>query len=122
MKALLLSLALASATPVAQAQGTIAFGNSALTPIRARLLDGRQRPANARGDVRNGAFDGAEGTVDRPVVLARGRAGIGPVDGVMINAASVFPRPGTERGKVISLQTRVWDAAHGPDGWSDARL
>lgn len=122
MKALLLSLALEGATLVAHAQGTIWFGNSTLTPISVRLLDGTQRLANAQDDLLIGAFYGPGGTIAGPFMVAPGLATIGPVDGVMINAPRVFPLPGTEPGEVISLQIRVWDAALGADGWQAARM
>jgi len=122
MKPLLLIAALEAATVLAHAQGTIWFGNSTLTPISVRLLDGTQRLANAQDDLLIGAFYGPGGTITGPFVVAPGLATIGPVDGVMINAPRVFPLPGTEPGQVISLQIRVWDAALGADGWQAARM
>jgi len=121
VKTLLLALILEGATTLAQGQGNIAFGNSSLTPISVRLLDDTQRLATAADDLLIGAFYGPAGSLADALVIAPGLATIGPTDGLMVNAPNVFPLAETEPAQFVSLQIRVWDAALGPDGWSEAR-
>ena len=121
MKTVFPAIALGLTTLFAGAQGTINFGNSSVTPISVRLLDGTQRLATAADDLFIGAFYGPAGSSANTLVLAPGLATIGPTDGLMFNAPSLFPIPGTEPAQDISLQIRVWNAALGPDGWRKAR-
>jgi hypothetical protein len=119
MKKALLTLALVALTTVASfAQGTIAFGNGTLTRVTVRILDGSLRGnATAADGLGFYVFFGAAGTTD-PAALTRVDqpapiATIGTVDGIMVNAPSIFPLPGTEPGQVVSLQIRAWDIATG---------
>ena len=107
MKKLLLTLGLISITVFAHAQGTIAFGNSALTRIVVPSGDGSSRNATAADGLIIGVFYGPAGTTD--LVMAPGTATIGSTAGVMVGAPSVFALPGTEAGQVISLQIRAWN-------------
>jgi hypothetical protein len=120
MKILFLILFIETATTSIHAQGTIRMGNSPLTPISVRLLDGNQRLVTAEDNLLIGAFYGLAGTGADLLLPAPGLATIGPVDGVMINTPGILPLPGTEPGQVVSLQVRVWDAALGADGWREA--
>jgi len=107
MKKLLLTLGLIGITIFAHAQGTIAFGNSALTRIVVPSLDGGGgRNATAADGLIIGAFYGPAGTTD--LVMAPGTATIGSTAGIMVGAPSVFALPGTEAGQVVSLQIRAW--------------
>jgi len=121
VKTLLLAIALGATSAVAHAQGTIAFGNAALTRFHVRLADGTERLATAEDNLLIGAFYGPAYSTTDSLVLAPGLAMIGPADGVMVNAPSVFPLPGTHPEQDITLQIRAWDAALGPDGWQQGR-
>jgi hypothetical protein len=119
MKKVLLTLAMVALTTVASfAQGTIAFGNGTLTRVTVRNLDGSVRGnATAADALGFYVFFGAAGTTD-PAALTRVDqavpvATIGTVEGIMINAPSIFPLPGTEPGQIVSLQIRAWDLATG---------
>jgi len=109
MKKLILTLGLIGITTFAYAQGTIAFGNNALT----RTMiggDGAAIRGNTSADgVIFGAFYGPAGSGPEALVQAPGLASIGSTSGVMINAPSVFALPGTEPGQIVSLQIRGWN-------------
>ena len=107
MRKLLLTLGLIGITTFAHAQGTIAFGNSALTRIVLPLGDGTSRNTTVADGLIIGAFYGPAGTTD--LVMAPGTATIGSTAGIMVGAPSVFALPGTEAGQVISLQIRAWN-------------
>jgi hypothetical protein len=109
MKKQLLTLALVAMTSVAAySQGTIAFGNSALTRVQVRD-GGALRNATAADGIIIGVFYGSSASA---LAQAPGEAGIsGTTAGVMVNAASVFALPNTEPGQVVSLQIRAWDLA-----------
>jgi hypothetical protein len=112
MKRILLHLtALAGMVSFAHGQGTIAFGNSSLTRITILPPGGvPARNATAADGLSIFAYYGPAGTTD-PAGLrqAPGAASIGTNPGIMINAPSVFPLPGTEPGQVVSLQIRAWN-------------
>jgi hypothetical protein len=121
MKKTLLTLALVALTTVASyAQGTIAFGNSALTrvTVQGRAPDAGQTSGFGRATAADGlnfyVFFGAAGATDpsalTQVQQAAPLATIGATPGVMVNAPSVFALPGTEAGQVVSLQIRAWNA------------
>lgn len=115
MKKTLLTLALVALTTVASyAQGTIAFGNSALTRVTVRNLDGSVRGNATTGDgVNFYVFFGPAGAAADALTQVQQpepRASIGTTAGVMVNAPSVFALPGTEGGQVVSLQIRAWNA------------
>jgi hypothetical protein len=119
MKKALLTLVLVALTAIATyAQGTIAFGNGTLTRVQVREQQlGPLRNATAADGLGFSVFFGAAGISD-PAALTRVDqaapiATIGPVDGIMINAPSIFPLPGTEPGQVVSLQILAWDIATG---------
>ena len=105
MKTLLLILTLEAASLLACAQGTITFANNTVTWIGVTLPDGTEWHATAEDGLLIGAFYGPAGSSADSLVLAPGLATIGPIPGVMINASSVFPIPGTELGQVVSLQS-----------------
>jgi hypothetical protein len=112
MKKHLLTLALVAMTTVAAySQGTIAFGNSALTRVQLVQLDGTTRNALASDNLKIGVFFGQAGASADALTQAPGEAGIGSTAGVMANAPSVFALPGTEPGQIVSLQIRAWDDA-----------
>jgi len=112
MKKQLLTLALVAMTSVAAyAQGTIAFGNSALTRVQLVDLSGTQRNALATDNLKIGVFFGPAGASADALTEAQGTAGIGTTAGVMTGAASVFALTGTEPGQIVSLQIRAWDDA-----------
>jgi len=114
MKKLLLVIGVAAITAFAHGQGTIAFGNSALT--RVTVFDGGvRRNATAADGFLFGAFYGPAGSTQDYLVLAPGLATIGTTAGVMMNAPSVFALPGTQPGQVVSLQIRMWHASLGTD-------
>jgi len=118
MKKSLLTLALVALTTVASyAQGTIAFGNSALTRVQVIVPGTPARNALTSDNLMVGAFFGPAGAAADALALAPGTASIGTTAGVMVNAPSVFGLPGTEGGQVVSLQIRAWDASKGADGW-----
>jgi len=118
MKKLLLGISFIGFAIVAHGQGTIAFGNSALTRICIIMPGGTPggnpyRVATAADGLNFYVFFGPAGTTD-PSALTQVQqpaplATIGPVPGVMINAPSVFALPGTEGGRVVSLQIRGWN-------------
>jgi len=113
MKKSLLTIGFAAITALAQGQGTIAFGNSALTRIRIT--------GPTMGDsFFIGAFYGPAGSTQEYLLPAPSLATIA-TDGVMVNAPSVFALPGTEAGQVVSLQIRVWETALGSDWESVCR-
>jgi hypothetical protein len=119
MKKSLLTLALVALTTVASyAQGTIAFGNSALTRVQVIVPGTPARNAVVGDNLMVGAFFGPAGAAADALALAPGTASISPTTaGVLANAPSVFGLPGTEGGQVVSLQIRAWDASKGADGW-----
>jgi len=108
MKKLFLTLYLVTIAALAHGQGTIAFGNSALTRIQIPLPDGTLRNATAADGLVVGVFYGPAGSPCESLVQAPGLATIGNTAGVLVNAPSVFPLPGTEQGQVVSLQIRAW--------------
>jgi hypothetical protein len=111
MKRILLHLtALAGMVSFAHGQGTIAFGNSALTRICILLPGQSARLATAADGLSIFAYYGLAGTTDAAALRqAPGAASIGATAGVMINAPSVFALPDTEPGQVVSLQIRAWN-------------
>jgi len=110
MKKLLLTLALVAATAASYAQGTIAFGNSALTRF---LVNGRAALLTD-GPFNFGVFVNGSTEVVTPLgVSSSTTAGI-------ISAASVYAIPGTEAGQTVQLQIRGWAASFGAD-WQAAR-
>jgi hypothetical protein len=115
MKKTLLTLALVALTAVASyAQGTIAFGNSALTRVQFRAgAPGTATvnfdPATLGANIQIGVFVNGSAT---PVP---GFATIGTTAGVMINAPSVYALPGTQEGQVVSLQIRAWETGAAND-------
>lgn len=108
MKKLLVTFALISLTSLSYAQGTIAFGNSALTRITIYSEPGGTiRNATAADGLTFSIWYGPEGSTKDQLVTAPGLASIGPTAGVMINAPSVFALPGTSPNEVVSLQIRA---------------
>ena len=105
MKTLLLTLGLISLTTLSHAQGTIAFGNSALTRIIACYDN--PRPVTSADNVRISVWFGPAGSEQDALVQVPGTATIGATAGVMIGAPSVFALPGTEPNQVVSLQIRA---------------
>jgi hypothetical protein len=113
-KALLTCIFVALTAIPTYAQGTIAFGNGALTRIAVTLPGTTSRNATAADNLIVGAFYGPAGVTDPAALrLALPTASIGTTAGIMINAPSVFQLPGTNPGEVVSLQIRAWNAA----GW-----
>lgn len=115
MKKTLLTLALVALTTVASyAQGTIAFGNSALTRVMVNPGSGAAlRNATTADGLNFYVFFGQAGaTADALTQVQQPdpKASIGTTAGVMVNAPSVFALPGTEGGQVVSLQIRAWNA------------
>ena len=106
MKKFLLTLGLIGITTFADAQGTIAFGNSVLTRITCFVFPSRN--VTAADGFTFGVFYGPAGTYT-DLVMAPGTANIGSTPGVMVNAPSVFALPGTEPGQTVSLQIRAWN-------------
>ena len=122
MQKLLLTLALAALTPLCHGQGTIAFGNSALTKITTRSPDGTgQTPLPASAGYVFGVFYGSANSSQGQLQLAPGLAQIGTTAGVLVNAPSVFALPGTEPGQIVSLQIRGWSASFGNDWAASCR-
>jgi hypothetical protein len=114
MKKTLLTLALVALTAVAShAQGTIAFGNSALT--RVQIRDGATLRNATTGDGLNFyVFFGPANTAADALTQVQQpdpKASIGTTAGVMVNAPSVFALPGTEGGQIVSLQIRAWNSS-----------
>jgi hypothetical protein len=117
MKKTLLTLALVALTTVASyAQGTIAFGNSALTRVTVQGRGtGVAGAATSADGVNFYVFFAPTAGVRDPQALTQVQqatpiAAIGTTAGVMINAPAVFPLLGTEGGQVVSLQIRAWNA------------
>ena len=112
MKKLLLTIGFIGLTLTsAFAQGTIAFGNSALTRIKVCDANGGTRNATAADQLEIGVWYGSSAG---SLVQAPGTATIGSTAGVMTGAASVYALPGTEAGQTVSLQIRAWNDR----GWS----
>jgi len=107
MKKLLLVVGFAAITALAHGQGTIAFGNSALT----RITLGCGGNVTAADGILFHVFYGPAGSSRDALVQAPGTASVGATAGVLVNAPSVFQLPGTEGGQVVSLQIRAWDSA-----------
>ena len=112
MKKQLLAIALVAMTTIASyAQGTIAFGNSALTRVQI-IGDGTAaRNATTADGLTIGVWYGSSAD---SLQQAPGTATIGSTAGVMAGAASVYALPGTEAGQIVSLQIRAWNDR----GWS----
>ncbi len=111
MKKLLLTLGLIGIAVLANAQGTIAFGNNVASritiayPLPPRLL-------TSSDGFTFGVFFGPAGSGSDVLQQAPGTATIGATTpGVMTGAPSVFALPGTEPGQVVSMQIRGWNAA-----------
>ena len=99
MKKLFLALAIVSATAASYAQGTIAFGNSALTKF---TVNGA--PATLGVALNFGVFvNGATQPVPTLGTASTTTAGI-------IVAPSVYAIPGTDPLQVVSLQIKGWSA------------
>jgi hypothetical protein len=113
MKKSLLTLALVALTTIASyAQGTIAFGNSALTRVTVAIPGTASRNATAADGLTIGVYYGAEGASRDALQLAPGTASISSTTpGVLVNAPSIYQLPGTEPGQVVSLQIRAWNQA-----------
>lgn len=108
MKKLLLTLGIISCTLAnTLAQGTIAFGNSALTRVQIALPGSPARNATAADRLSISVWYGPAGSTRDQLVMAPGVATIGSDAGVMINAPSVFALPGTSPNEVVSLQIRA---------------
>ncbi len=111
MKKTLLTLALvAMATVSSFAQGTIAFGNSALTRVTVTGTDGVKRNATATDGISISVFFGPAGSSSEALAQIGNSASIGATAGVMTGAASVFAVTGTEPNQVVSLQIRARSA------------
>jgi len=125
MKKTLLTLALVALTTVASyAQGTIAFGNNALTRVMVNTGSGAARQALAADGLNFYVFFGPAGAAADALTQVQQpdpKATIGTTGGVMINAPSVFALPGTEAGQVVSLQIRAWNADRSLSGETDVR-
>ena len=107
MKKTLLTVALVAMAVVSSfAQGTIAFGNSALTRVTI-TLDGVKRNAAATDNVAISVWYGPAGAEASALTQVGAAASIGSTAGVMVNAPSVFAIPGTEPNQVVSLQIRA---------------
>ena len=120
MKKLLLGISFLSIAILAHGQGTIAFGNSALTRIIIRSYpDGTIRNCLSTDGITVGVFYGPAGSTSDQLTLAPGVASIGTTAGIII-APSVFALPGTEGGQIVSLQIRAWYSTFGTD-WQAAR-
>ena len=122
MKSLIVTLLLVGTAVIGHGQGTIYFGNSALTRIT--ILSGGATGQNvtaAMGYV-FGAFYGPAGAGKEQLQLAPGLATIGVNDGVLSGAnLVVFPLPGTAQGQVVSLQIRAWQGSFGTDWMAACR-
>jgi len=120
MKKLYLTIGLAGVATLAHGQGTIAFGNSALTRINIRSYpDGTVRNCLPSDNLFIGVFYGPTGATPEQLILVPGLATIGSTAGVLVNAPSVFALPGTEAGQIVSLQIRAWYSSFGTD-WQRA--
>src|SRR5688572_7976301 len=110
MKRLLFAIGFIATATLAQAQGTIAFGNSALTRVQINSGSGGYRNATTADGLNFYVFFGPAGaTADALTQVQQPdpKAAIGTTPGVMINAPSVFALPGTEPGQIVSLQIRA---------------
>lgn len=105
MKKCLLTLGLISLTTLSHAQGTIAFGNSALTRIQVCDSHGLRNATAADGLSISVWFGPANSGWD--ALTKAGTAQIGSTAGVMTGASSVFALAGTEPNQVVSLQIRA---------------
>lgn len=121
MKKLLLTFGLIGIAVLANAQGTIAFGNNVAS--RFRINDGLGgRNITAADGLTFGVFFGPAGTSEGALTQAPGTATIGATTpGVMTGAASVFALRGTEAGQVVSLQIRAMDSLGKTLGATDVR-
>ena len=110
MKKLLLTIGLAAITITdTHAQGTIDWRNGVTTPILVSVFGSPPRIATEADGLSFRLFAGPAGSSADALVQVSGIANIGPVDGVLVNASSVLPLPGTGGGQVVSLQVRAWD-------------
>lgn len=108
MKKTLLTIALVAMAAVSSfAQGTIAFGNSALTRVQVALPGTAARNATTADELTISVWFGPAGANADALTQAPGTASIGSTAGVMVNAPSVFALPGTEPNQVVSLQIRA---------------
>jgi hypothetical protein len=108
---LLLTIGLAAITITdTHAQGTVSWRNSVATPILLSILGNTPRIATEADGLSFGLFFGSAGSSADALVQAPGTANIGAVDGILVNASSVLPLPGTEGGQVVSIQVRAWDS------------
>jgi hypothetical protein len=101
MKKLLLTLALVAMTAATYAQGTIAFGNSALTKYMVNSAPATLTPVFSFGVFVNGSATpvptlGASSTTTAGIIVA----------------PSVYAIPGTDPLQVVSLQIKGWDAQY----------
>jgi len=112
MKQLFFTLVLTIFVSLAHGQGTIAFGNSALTRVQILFPNGTFRNATAADGLNFYVFFGPAGTTADALTQVQQpdpKAAIGTTPGVMINAPSVFALPGTEPGQIVSLQIKAWN-------------
>lgn len=108
MKKTLLTIALVAMAAVSSfAQGTVAFGNSALTRVTVTDPAGTKRNATAADAISVSVWFGPAGSAAEALAQAGAAATIGSTAGVLINAPSVFALPGTEPNQVVSLQIRA---------------
>lgn len=115
MKKTLLTVALVAMAAVSSyAQGTLAFGNSALTRVTVTDESGTKRNATAADGLAISVWFGPAGSAADALTQVGAAASIGSTAGVMINAPSVFAIPGTEPNQVVSVQIRASNA----QGWS----
>lgn len=106
MKKLVATLSLISLSILSYAQGTIAFGNSALTRVIV-CTDVNNPPYQMTEDgIVVSVWFGPAGSSRDALVQAPGTATIGTTAGVLTGAPSVFALPGTEPNQVVSLQIR----------------
>lgn len=106
MKKTLLTVALVAMAAVSSfAQGTVAFGNSALTRVLVREASGATRNATAADGLTISIWFGPAGS-GRDALAQAGTAQIGATAGVF-GAPSVFALTGTEPNQVVSLQVRA---------------
>ena len=121
MEKLLLVIGFSTFAMLGHGQGTIAFGNSALTRINIRdYRDGTIRNCLSTDGITVGVFYGPAGSTPEQLLLVPGLATIGSTAGVLVNAPSVFLLPGTEGGQIVSLQIRAWYSTFGTD-WQAAK-
>lgn len=91
------------------AQGTIAWGASAMTRVYIEELNGMRRFATPADGIKVGVFYGPAGSTQDQFVMAPGIATIGTTPGVLVGVGSVFALPGTEPNQTVSLQLRGWN-------------